>query len=219
MGIFSRKKPTLNDIQLPDFGWELQENSSVTKEWASTEYPIILSLHMFNLPPDIPTMKNIDVVRDHFRQSLVNGNGGFIACEFISLQGLPVIKNIFKYPLEPSGINYIGAYIIPFKKHSFVIRFSTVEQGMTGIRDTVVASKWMKDKDNSLPIDQQMKGFAADPYDPEFTAGTLMNKSEEEQYDAEFDFHPLTHLRSALKRIEEEVSFSDLLMSLKKFDK
>ena len=49
-----------------------------------------------------------------------------------------------------------------------------------------------------------IEGWTADPYDPFFTFGVLMNRSEQAQYDNLFPRHPLSELRRFVREVIAE---------------
>lgn len=61
-----RKKPdvTINSISIPTFGWEIVEQNDAQIVWVNPEQSALISLYFFNIPPDLPTVKNIDELRN-----------------------------------------------------------------------------------------------------------------------------------------------------------
>jgi len=47
------------------------------------------------------------------------------------------------------------------------------------------------------------EGWVADPYDPTYMQGALMNLSEKEEYDEAFPNHPLSQARKIVKFLIE----------------
>src|SRR5215813_14541789 len=56
-------------------------------------------------------------------------------------ENVPALRTIFKLPQQLHGMSYIGAWTIPRKSFSFVVKVCCAEHGTTGIRDAVVAAK------------------------------------------------------------------------------
>ena len=68
------------------------------------------------------------------------------------------------------------------------------ELGVTGMREAIIfnqAQSEGKIKDTGDGI----KGWNADPYDPYYNRGCLMNLSEWQEYDRRFPQHPLSEAR------------------------
>lgn len=76
---------------------------------------------------------------------------------------------------------------------------SFMEQGETGMRDTVVYELLRRDG----RVGENMEGWSVDPYDESYTEGFLMNVSECALYDEMFPLHPLSAERQLIKYIVE----------------
>ena len=215
---FKGKKASINSISIPDFGWEQVKSEIEMQQWINPAQSIALSINFFDLKPDLPTAKNIGVLRDYYRAQIVVPNGGLIQADLMDLKTYPVIKTIFKIPQTPSGITYLASLTIPFKKCSYVIKIQAAEVGTTGMRDALVADEYLKKGKISARPDG-FENWFADPYDPSFKEGTLMNCSEKTAYDSKFPAHPLSQARSLLTEIESQITFAAELARCKKFGK
>lgn len=214
---FRQSKANINSISFPDFGWKQEKNSKDMIQWINPEQTTALSVNFFNQQPDLPTLKNIDALRQYYRKSILANNGGIIEIELIELQSLPVIRTIFKFPQQPKGMTYLASLTIPFGKFSYVLKIQAPEVGMTGIRDSVVLNKLMSTQEVSLDKNG-MTGWSNDPYQQDYVGGTLMNKSEDAKYDLEFPAHPLSAARLLLTEIQTALQFQDHLITAKKFN-
>ena len=217
LDFFNKKKIDINAITLPVFGWILEKSDKQAIQWINPEETIILSLYFFNKNPDIPTIKNLDILRKFYREQISKPGGGIIQVDLIEIQDFTVVKTIFKLPQEPTGMTYLTSLTIPFAKYSYVIKIQAPELGMTGMRDSVVAAKLLNENKISLG-ENGYEGWFYDPYDTELKEGVLMNKSEEEKYDQGFPEHPLTQSRKLISKIESEIIFGDTLAKIKKFE-
>lgn len=215
---FKRKKININTVEIPDFGWIREINNSQVIEWVNPKETLFLSLHFFNIVPDLPTIQDIDFLRNFYREMLAAPGGGIIEVELVDLQGFTAVRTIFKIPQEPTGMTYVGSLTIPFAKYSFVAKIQAPEVGVTGMRDSVILDKHIREGDVSLE-DDGIKGWFYDPYDTSIQEGVLMNKSEQVQYDEMFPEHPLSQTRRLLAQIEHEISFGDELQDIAKFDR
>jgi hypothetical protein len=215
---FKRNRISINSVSIPDFGWKkIREDKSII-QWINSEENITISIMFFELPPDIPTMNNIEVLRNFYRQLICNVNGGVIEVELSKKDKMSFIKTIFKLPQEHSGMGYIASLTLPFKNCSFVFKIQAVEIGMTGLRDIVVAEKLLLT--NTISIDENgYTNWFADPYDEYFKNRVLMNKSEQIIYDNDFPEHPLTQARQILNQISNGLQWKPELEKIPAFDK
>jgi len=217
INFFNRTKSNINSIIIPDFGWEKQKEDKSIIQWINPEQTIALSLNYFNLKPDLPSLKKIDVIRTFYREQISQANGGLIKVDFSDIKH-QAIKTIFKIPQEPSGMVYLASLTIPFKDCSYVIKIQAPEIGMTGMRDSIIADKLMQG--GKLDIGENgYKNWFSDPYDSNYSGGTLMNKSEDSIYDVDFENHPLTQARKLIFQIEKEIEFKSEIEKLKQFIK
>ncbi|WP_299765771.1 hypothetical protein [uncultured Dokdonia sp.] len=206
--LFNRKKITIHSISIPDFGWTQGKNDKNIQQWIHPDKGTVVSINFFNKKPDLPTMNDIHSLRAFYRDQLAAHKGGLIQVDFVDLKGYKAIKTIFKIPQQPSGVVYLASFTIPFEKFSFVIKIQAPEIGMTGMRDSIIAEKLLRE--NKIAIgDTGYKNWFKDPYGLEINTNTLMNKSEEAHYDIKFPEHPLSQARNILKQIESEIEFED----------
>jgi len=219
--LFNKNKPTLDALKVPDFGWPLAREEKNFKQWVNEELVIGLSINFFSKKPDLPTIQDVRELQDFYRNILVenNLNGGLILVDIVDLKGYKAVKTIFKIPQEPSGMNYIGSYTIPFANCSYVLKLQAPEVGMTGVRDAFIADRLLKEGKIDIGNNQEgYRGWARDPYDVFWNKGTLMNLSEDIKYDVEFPDHPLTKIRLWMKKLEDLVAFDTKLSKIKTFN-
>ena len=186
--------------------WELRENTESIKAWYNKSGDK-LSLNFFSLKPDLPEeITNIQSLRDLYRGMITRANGALVEVEKDYFDSLLVIKTIFKFPQDPTGFTYLATYTIPRENFSVVLKVQCHEQGITGMRESVIL-------DNAIGeglIDlETMKGWFSDPYDPEFKAPLLSNIADRDEFDERFPKHPLSRARNTLKMLKELVEFSD----------
>ena len=204
---FKRQKVSINSVTIPNFGWTKTDDTKSKIQWINPEQTVAISVNFFNLQPDIPTIKLIDTLRNFYRNSITSINGGLIEVELKKIANIPVARTIFKIPQEPSGMTYIASLTIPFETCSFVLKVQGFEDGITGMRDTMVANKLLGKGDLTIG-ENGYENWFSDPYDSNFTDGTLMNKSEQTIYDKDFPSHPLTLVRTIINKIESELTFN-----------
>lgn len=215
---FINYKSTIDSVVIHDFGWEKVMTSEDALQWINPEKTMALHVNFFEKKPDLPSLKKIDGIRDFYRQQLAQNNGGLIQVDFTELAEHRAIQTIFKLPQEPSGIVYLASLTIPFHHCSYVIKIQAPEVGITGIRESAVANKLLY-KGEITSGENGYENWAADPYDDSFSEGTLMNKSEEAMYDADFTKHPLTKARELISQIAKEIQFKPEIKKLRRFSK
>lgn len=218
MNFFWNKKPTIDSIEIPDFGWLQKSLTKPQKQWVNQENTMLLSVNFFELEPDISSLKDVDRLREGYRQLLSQLNGGIIEVNVISIKEVLCAKKIFKFPQDIHGMTYLGSITVPFKNYSYVIKIQANEVGTTGVRDSIIFNKMFSENTVSVENDR-IKGWSYDPYDSSIEHGILMNKSEESIYDEQFLEHPLTQVRKKLLEIETKMEFKPEIFKLKKFEK
>lgn len=214
--LFNRTKATITSIQLPVNDWELDKDAKDVRTWYNPDRTMALSLHYFEVKPDLPTITDVAALREHYRNLITEANGGIIETNLMQLKGYNAVRTIFKVPQEPSGTTYLGGYTIPFKRCSYVIKIQAPELGTTGIRDSVMMHK-LRENGTLQEDEQGNTGWMADPYDANHAKGRLMNKSEEAQYDAQFPKHALSLTRQLMADIEAGIKMTDELQKLPPF--
>jgi hypothetical protein len=215
---FIKYKSTIDSIVVPDFGWKKQKVSEDIFQWVNPEQTMALHLNFFEKKPDLPSLKNIDVVRDFYRQQVAQNNGGLIQVDFSELENCRAVQTLFKIPQEPSGVVYLASLTIPFHSCSYVIKIQAPGIGITGIRESSIANQLLQEG-KITSGENGYENWSEDPYDSDFDKGTLMNKSENRIYDADFQKHPLTQARKLIERIVTEIEFKPDIQKLRKFSK
>lgn len=214
---FKRKQVTLNSLSIPNFGWELVKNDATIKQWINPAQTTALSINFFDQKPDLPTAKDVHILRKFYRDQIVIQNGGLIEVDLVQLKSYPTIKTIFKVPQKPTGMTYLAGLTIPFKKYSYVVKIQAAEVGTTGMRETLITDKLFKEGKINLG-ENSFDGWFSDPYDSSYDKGIRMNLSEDIVYDTMFPDHPLSQARMLLTQIESEIVFAEHLLKLKKFN-
>lgn len=212
---FKRKKGTINSITIPDFGWKQKKKDSGMLQWTNPEETIVLSMNFFDSKPDLPSLKQINTLRHFYREQIVEHDGGLIQVDLDTCKNHQIIKTIFKIPLKTSGVVYLASLTIPFRYSSYVIKIQATEHGITGLRDSVIADRLLGTGEITS-TENGYENWSSDPYHSTFNEGTLMNKSEDVKYDADFKKHPLTQARKLLSQIEKDIQFNPEIEKLKK---
>lgn len=220
---FKKSSPNIHSITLPNWGWVKETDNKSIRQWVNREETIVLVLHFFDLKPDIPTITNMDALRDFYRRGLIEVKGGVIEVEKTALAGgYSAIRSIFKFPQQPVGMAYLASLTIPFDNYSYVIKIQAPEIGTTGIRDSLIFTEFLRNKKEPLNLEKpetMYQGWFQDPYDASFQSPCLMNKSEDSLYDEQFPDHPLSQVRKLLTQLESGLGFKAELEKVKPFSK
>lgn len=202
--LFRKQKATIHSISITDLGWPAIKNDSTIIQWVNPAQTIAVSVNFFDLPPDIPTVKDIHLLRSFHRNNISGANGGMIEVDLSQQDQLTLIKTLFKIPQAGGGITYLASLTLPFKTCSYVLKVQAAETGPTGMRETFIMNTLLSNNP-SASIEQILSEWSTDPYDPHFKEGTLMNKSDDEIHDASFPNHPLTQARKIITQIKNDI--------------
>jgi hypothetical protein len=127
-----------------------------------------------------------------------------IEVDVVKVDGCWSIRQIIKKPQQPHGMMYIGAYTLPFRDFSFVVKIQCMEHGMTGKRDTLVLDEKVAAREVTIDFKKgEVRGWMQDPYDDSIRDVFARNLSEAEEHDGRFPDHPLSRLRGLMRRVQE----------------
>jgi hypothetical protein len=216
--LFNRKKVTIQSVSISHSGWLKSKDNDSIIQWINPDQTMAVSVNFFDLPPDIPTVSDLEVLRNFYRTSISNVHGGLIQADLLKIHEVPSAKIIVKLPQEPSGMTYLASLTIPFENCSFVLKIQCAEVGPTGMRDALIADELLASGEVKFG-DNGLDHWFFDPYDNSYKSGTLMNVSEQEMYDSRFPDHPLTQARKWISNLEKNVIFSPELKKLKKLNR
>src|SRR5436190_489248 len=188
--------PDLQSVSFSTAGWRLAQDDGTMRAWENAVGDT-LSLHVFLKVPDLAgPLSGIDRIRDGYRTAVVQVGGGLVEVEADELGGLPALRTIFRFPQDPHGVSYIGAWTIPRRSFSFVIKVCCAEHGTTGIREAAFGVRQLQFAQNE---DGPSEGWFRDPHDPGFRAPVLRNSSDDMEWDEVFPQHPLSRARACLR--------------------
>lgn len=202
--LFRKQKANIHSIGITDLGWTTVQNNTSIIQWVNPAQTIAVSVNFFDLPPDIPTVKDIHLLRSFYRNNISGVNGGIIEVDLSQQDHLTIIKTLFKIPQAGAGITYLASLTLPFKTCSYVLKVQAAETGPTGMRETLIMNQLLASQP-SASMEQILSEWSVDPYDPEFKEGNLMNKSEDEGHDASFPNHALTQARKIIAQIKNDI--------------
>ena len=108
--------------------------------------------------------------------------------------GFDFIYSIVKTLREPSGIQYCLTMHVRYDQYAVQVQGFFDELGVTGMRDAMIFTQ-AQSEGLVETIEGGIKGWNADPYDPNYNTGCLMNLSEQQRFDQWFPQHPLSEAR------------------------
>ena len=224
-GFFKRKKSQeakkfegIELITFPVDDWIEEVSNKEIKKWKGKRMPGVLSLNYFNIPPDLPTMQDVDVLRNMYRTQVSEAQAGLIEAEIIVIGGYKAVRLIIKMSMGNFGMFYLGSLTFPFENCSYVLKIEHSEQGAAGVREAVIGNELMASGQVTV-TDDGVEGWAKDPYQANFKGGLLMNLSEDKKYDERFPDHPLTLVRKELDFMEKHLIFHPDLGGVPSFNK
>lgn len=211
---------SIRSIHFDESGWSRVEEADNCITWENQQQKDVLFLHFFPIPPDIPcSLDQVSRLRQSYRDGVSQSNGGLVSVQVIRVQGVLGTRTLFKFPQKPSGMAYVGSLTFPFRDFSFVIKVQCPEVGITGMREAAVLDKLMSSGEVTIdPHKRKIHGWAQDPYDENYEGPSLLNKSEDIKYDAEFPEHPLSRARSFLTRVTNTVTFEQQVLDAPAFN-
>ncbi|GAA2362828.1 hypothetical protein [Dactylosporangium salmoneum] len=153
---------------------------------------IVLSLHYFDIPPDLPApLDPVPQLQAALARYTAAAGAGLVDCAVELVDGVPAVRQLVKVA-HPQGHGqvFIAACTVPRATCSTVLKLQAPERGMTGFREAVIM-------DRLGPSDF----FMPSPYAPDLTDGLPSHRADDPQYDAEFPEHPLTLARQIMRRL------------------
>ncbi|MFJ9623097.1 hypothetical protein [Streptomyces sp. NPDC101181] len=179
-----------------------------TGTWLN-DFGDVLSLHHFDLPPDLPAaLDDGPALRHRLTHITAQAGGGLVEAAVKRLGGLPALRQIVKLPLpgQPGGQAFLGSFTVPRAGCSTVVKIQAAERGMTGMREAVVLARL-----------GPAQYFRPHPYAPEVQGGLPFHAADHARWDAEFPDHPLTRVRGTLDTLVETVTVAPAFGALPPF--
>jgi hypothetical protein len=160
-----------------------------------------LGLYFVSIPPDLPRDARS---QSAFAASYATLGPGLVELQFLSLDGCPALKAVTKVPQQPSGMTYLGSFILPFRDFSFVLKVQCAERGATGGREAVLFDEALGAGTVTFAEDGRVVVPAG--WNPDNAA-----------FDVRFPEHPLSRARRVLARLALSVSVDARLGELPGF--
>lgn len=154
-----------------------------------------------HVPSDFP--QGIDNIRKIMHDQ-VSQNGVMISCDIHDFGQVEGVVGIFKSRTpDPTGFRFSGSIIICYRDFFYSINIQAEEQGITGIRESVILDK--------LKITPNTESWFVHPYGKEYNENTAVkyNLSYNADYDEKFPRHPLSQVRATINSVVTTLSFTD----------
>ncbi len=116
--------------------------------------------------------------------------------------GCRYLYSVVKTLREAHGVQYCMTMHIDYGECAVQVQGFFDELGTTGVRDTMVFVR-LEQQGTVKTTKEGIEGWNADPYDPEYRYGCLMNRSEEKRFDELFPHHPLSEARRFVTELAE----------------
>ncbi|GAA2590826.1 hypothetical protein GCM10010399_21390 [Dactylosporangium fulvum] len=173
------------------------------------EQGTILSLHFFDLRPDLPApLHELPALQAGLARNAAAQGAGVIEAVIEPVDGVPAVRQLIKVPHpQGHGLVFLGSYTVPRATCSTVLKLQAPEYGTTGMREALIMSQ----------VGPQHY-FLPSPYAPDLQGGLPHHRADGEQYDAQFPDHPLTLVRAKLRRMLPSVRLDDRFKALPPFE-
>ncbi|MFJ4986506.1 hypothetical protein ACIP9H_22215 [Streptomyces sp. NPDC088732] len=128
----------------PLHGADLPGYRQVAEHAWTDDHGDVISLHFFDLPPDIPApLEEPDRLRQALARVTADAGGGLIQADVVRVAGLPALRQVLKVPLpdRPRGQAFLGSYTLPRAGCSAVAKVQAFEDGVTGMREAMVLAE------------------------------------------------------------------------------
>lgn len=171
----------------------------------------------------LPDLDDIEAVRQHFRETTREEDGGILSVEVTQVQERQAIVYYSKQVVNGiRGYRYIARCVIPTDNEWLEVRMDAIEMGPTGGRETVAtlslgtnlesepippnAAKTPAPGGSSKPGDTRIKGFFFDPYDEKYNDGAINSIADDTKYDTALPNHPLSRIRRLFPHVLKDMT-------------
>jgi hypothetical protein len=198
-----QREPTLRHLNLEGEGLEHEADHEGVRVWRTEEGDAI-GVYCFNVPPDLPRgQSNENEFLDAYSAGAHSQGASVVELEICDVGGYQALRSIVKVPQQPIGLTYVGAFTLPVRDHSFVVKIQCEERGMTGVREAVLMDSAVREGRVQVAADGTIEG----EWNPDDVC-----------HDGRFPDHALTRTRRWLPRIRRALSVDKSLTSVPKFE-
>lgn len=186
----------LDSVVIPFRGLSLVDEQDGARLW-ETEEGDIVGLYYFGGVPDLPTdLDSLETLQQQLSKRVSGTGAAVVDIQVTRVDGCRAVQQIVKVPQKPTGMTYIGSFVLPFRDFSFVVKFQCQEHGPTGLRDAAVYA--LTRASAQVDVERTERGtseWMKDPYDLDRVAGLARNHADDEMFDPMFPDHPLSRVR------------------------
>lgn len=174
-------------------GLNLVEKDATWARWQTDEGDIVF-LRFIPEPIQNPVpLSDTSGVRQQYKDMVAQQGAAMIDLDIVSYSGIPCMEMISKTRMEHHGMAYAASATLMWRDFSFNIAFHSQERGVTGLRDAIVADKFLAKYESMEEFDAAFHDRSSNP------AAAQRNRSDDECYDVDFPDHPLSRCRQFLR--------------------
>ncbi len=174
-------------------GLNLVERDATWARWQTDEGDIVF-LRFIPEPIQNPVpLSDTSGVRQQYKDMVAQQGAAMIDLDIVSYSGIPCMEMISKTRMEHHGMAYAASATLMWRDFSFNIAFHSQERGVTGLRDAIVADKFLAKYESMEEFDAAFHDRSSNP------AAAQRNRSDDECYDVDFPDHPLSRCRQFLR--------------------
>jgi tetratricopeptide (TPR) repeat protein/uncharacterized RDD family membrane protein YckC len=210
---------SVRSIRFDTSGWKEKQASNDALEWRNADGDVLRVRFSAQPASFLSDPSDLGSLREHYRREAAASRGAIVLVETVSIQGIPCIEAIKKFERLPAYA-YEGVLVLAFEASHFILTLESLERGKTGMREAVLTAHLAER--GELEIREEpgtgatvIKGWFLDPYLEGYQGPVLRSLSDDERLDALFPLHPLSKIRSVLRRIKKTLSFDPTLRSSK----
>jgi hypothetical protein len=214
----------INSLSFDLTDCELRKDSPEVKAWMHADG--IAHLLTFQQGPiDWPfDLTMLDEASHFYADQCASVGGAMISMDIFTADKVEVLRGLFKYrsPENPLAIYFVGILWVPFSNFRYQLNIEAVEQGMTGYREAVVfamdPNAWDEHgtwRSFDVPTEAEeaepvVVATAEDMFDRMKKTPLRALPSDDEQYDEQFESHPLSLVRSRMNRVSETLAMDKM---------
>jgi hypothetical protein len=189
----------------------LQGDHDNKRIWMSAAGDMV-TLYDLPKPADFRAIAaEIEIIRTKSRNQAAQYGGAIVEVELCEIGGLAAVREILKIPQKPTGMGYMGSFMLPCADSAYLLTVACPERGITGVRDMAVFAQLMQSGEVKFEEGAaQPANWMRDPYDPAIAGPPARNRADDEAYDVQFPEHPLSRVRNLLGQIGISLRISDV---------
>ena len=188
----------------------LQGDQGNSRSWLSAAGDMV-TLYDLSKPADFRAIPaDLETIRSKSRKQAAQYGGAIVEVELCEIGGMAAVREILKVPQKPTGMGYLGSFMLPCSDSAYLLAVACPERGLTGMRDTAIFAKLMQSGEVKFEEgNEQPTNWMRDPYDAAIVGPPARNRADDEAYDVLFPEHPLSRVRSLLRQIGTSLRISD----------